>query len=1676
MQTKDKNLLKKILQKTLKIFLWFLGILVGLFLLVLLLIQIPQVQNFAKNKAVNYLEGKIKTRVTIGNLKIDFPKNVVLQDVYFADQQNDTLLAGKELSVNISLFKLLDNKIELNSVSLTGINATISKNNQSVYNFEYIVKALTSPPKPNDTSTPMEFSIDKINLDNVNFKFKDAVTNTNVLVALTHFDTRIKTFDLNKMEFEVPNANINGLKLKVKQHVGKKIVGLKKPAKSSKSNFNLKLGKVNLSKIAVVYEDELSRLFTNINLEKLNVKFNAIDLKKELIDIETFDLNDAKGNLEFRKLQKIINKNYLATSSKSINWKVKINKVNLKKVDFKFDDFNSKYASKGIDYNHLDVQDFNLKAKKINYSQQNTSGKVNELSILEKSGLQIKALKTDFNYNDNGVSLLNLVVITPQSSITDEVIVGYPSVASIRENLGEITIKAVLKNSKIGIKDLLLFAPTLATVSPFNTNPNAILSVNTIVSGKLKNLSFPNMQVSGIGNTKINASGRIVGLPDAYNAYYDLNIKNLESTSKDVAQFVPKGTIPKNIQLPSKFNTQGTFKGTMKNFQTNLKLASSFGNGKIKATYDQRRKNYEKYDAQAELQNFDLGKFIKNDSIGKVSLKANAKGIGLNPKTANATVNGTILKADFNDYVYTNLKVNGKINNGMFTANANANDPNLTFNMISNGSFKGKYPSGKLKLNIDIADLRKLNLHAGALKLKGDIDADIQTANLDFLNGQVSATNFIIANEKEQYVLDSITINATATREKNTMILKSQFINAEIDGKYELTKIANSIQNSFANYYNTNPGSRKFMIKNQQFAFKVNVKESPLFVKFIPELKSISPIALSGRYNSANDTIVLNGAIPKLVYGANTISGAIISIDTKDKALVYNLIVDDIQNSNFQFPYTNLSGKIKDNTIDYSLQLKDLKDKERYLLVGTLKSLNGNSDVNLNPTNLILNYEKWNLSEENLIRMGKNGLFITDFDLNKDGNSIRLQSQSAGANAPLEINFKDFEIETFTNIAQKSDLQIGGKVNGNAVLTDLMKSVKFTSNATIDNFSFQKDTVGNLKINVDNQVKDTYNAAIEITGFDNQAKLNGIYKTSDSSFDFALDIQKLNVKSLQGFSFGNISESTGFLNGNLKIVGNTTKPKVFGDLKFNEVGFKVKLLNAKFQSMNDAVAFTDNLIALNNFVIKDEKNNELALNGTIISQDITNIGFNLKIDGDNFKAMNSKAKDNELFYGELYLDNHITLKGTMESPIVEGDVRINKDTKFTIVIPQSDPSIADREGIVEFIDQDQPSIITKVALDSELSQSEIKGILASVNIEIDKDAEISIIIDKTSGDFLKLKGEAQLTGGIDPSGKTSLTGRYEFTDGSYEMNFNLIKRKFNIKNGSYILWTGEPTTADMNITAIYKSRTAPIDLVNDQLGEITNEERNTYKERIQFETELKLTGELLKPIINFDIVLPEGNNNVSTEVINTTQAKLTQLREQPDELNKQVFALLLLNRFIGENPFSTEGSGVTASGFARDSASKLLSQQLNNFTEDLISGVELNFDIESNQDYSSGQKQNKTDLNVGISKKLLNDRLKVTVGSNFGLEGTPQANQEANTIAGDVSLDYQLTKDGRYKVRAYRLNKYQVALQGQVVETGIAFTLTIDYNKFKELFAKSKVQKSQSKKKKEKENKKKSNE
>ena len=121
---------------------------------------------------------------------------------------------------------------------------------------------------------PFKISVVKVNLDNVKFNFKDDFSKNDVRVKLTHFDTKFKKFDLDKMDFDIPNINLNGLKLVLNQDAVEKIaeVSVKTVDTISKrKDFNLKLGKISLSKIDISYDNKDSKLDSGIKLGNLDL-------------------------------------------------------------------------------------------------------------------------------------------------------------------------------------------------------------------------------------------------------------------------------------------------------------------------------------------------------------------------------------------------------------------------------------------------------------------------------------------------------------------------------------------------------------------------------------------------------------------------------------------------------------------------------------------------------------------------------------------------------------------------------------------------------------------------------------------------------------------------------------------------------------------------------------------------------------------------------------------------------------------------------------------------------------------------------------------------------------------------------------------------------------------------------------------------------------------------------------------------------------------------------------------------------------------------------------------------------------------------------------------------------------------------------------------------------------
>jgi hypothetical protein len=86
----------------------------------------------------------------------------------------------------------------------------------------------------------------------------------------------------------------------------------------------------------------------------------------------------------------------------------------------------------------------------------------------------------------------------------------------------------------------------------------------------------------------------------------------------------------------------------------------------------------------------------------------------------------------------------------------------------------------------------------------------------------------------------------------------------------------------------------------------------------------------------------------------------------------------------------------------------------------------------------------------------------------------------------------------------------------------------------------------------------------------------------------------------------------------------------------------------------------------------------------------------------------------------------------------------------------------------------------------------------------------------------------------------------------------------------------------------------------------------------------------------------------------------------------------------------------------------------------------------------------------------MEDRLRVSVGSSFDVVGTGAPQQAPSNVAGNVDAAYKLSKDGRYLLRAYRQNQYEAVVLGQVIETGVGFVFTFNYDKFKEIWHRAK--------------------
>ena len=1642
-----------------------------LFLLViLLLLQTGPVQSILRVKAVAYLEKKLQTKVEVGRVYIGLPKNIILENIYIEDRQKDTLLSGGKIEANLDLLRLIfNNEIDIKSIALENITAKIKRQlPDTVFNFQFVVDAFASKDtittNPDDTLAYF-VSIPSVELNKIRIIYKDTVSGSDMEAWLDHLDTKIDKMDYAHLYFDVPKTNIKGLTARIYQ--AKPLVKLEPAIKDmveaqQPSGLKLLFNELNLEDIKLDYRNDVSATYSTIDLGSANVKPNNIDLDNRVIDLQNISLTNTIAAIRFGKKEqaKVVIKEVKqeAKSQVEAGWRIFAANLDIENNSLQFDNDNNARTKYGIDYGHFKTDSLTLAANDVLLSVDSISGKIKKGSFKEKSGFVLSELQGEFLYANTQTFVKDLVLKTPGTELKRYASLTYSSFKALSEDFPSTQIDADISNSHVQVKDILAFAPQLRSQPAF-ANPNATWYINLQGNGTLQTMHISNLQFRGLKNTQIDASGSLATNNDPSRTGARLTIKRLHTNQSDIALFTGQRLSNAQINLPEEFDAHGTVAGSINNLSTNLTINSSAGTAFVNGKFTNlSNPAVATYNALVKTNALDLGSILRNDQVGNVSASVTVSGKGFTADKINTRFKGDIYSIAYNDYVYRNINVDGSLQGTSLNVITDINDPNIDFNGTITGNLSSN-PSFRFIGMLDSIKTFPLGLTPEPLIARGKIDGAIPVMNANYLEADVLITDALLVTGSQRLPLDSIQFVSGRNDTAQFMTLKSDVANARISGQYRYTDLGKIFQKSIEPYFSVTPINRIADVQPYDFTFTADISNAPALTAFVPGLESFEPIHINGRASSQQG-LSATMTSPYVFYNGSEINGINVKVNTTDRGLQFIADVQHIRGIGHNLYHTQLNATALNNTIDFNLDIDDAGGRDKYYLSGILSQPSqGNYTLSLRSDSLLMNYDKWTVSANNSLTITKDNIIANNFILQKNDQRLSLQSQGE----QLNVGFTNFQLSTITAIMKSDSLLVNGAMNGQMVFNNILRQPVFTSDLTINDLSMKGDTIGNAVIKVDNLSGNLYNTNAIITGRGNDIALTGSFAPQgekDIALNLDLNVRQMQLATMEGAFGGMIKNASGSVNGNISIKGTVNEPKINGPINFDKASFATTILGSQYRIDGEKINVTENGFQFDDFVIKDTANNEMRLNGTIQTPNFTNYNFDFDLDATNFQVLNTTKKDNKIYYGKLVITSDIHVSGTESAPDVDGNITVNDGTDLSIVIPQQEPGVVAREGIVEFVDMDGPQndSLFLAAYDS-LNKSPFRGMNIISNIEIRKEAIFNIIIDEANGDFINLQGEAVLSTGIDPSGKITLVGNYELEKGAYEITFNFLRRRFDIEKGSSITWLNEPTKATMDVNAVYIANTAPIDLVQNHISASTQEIKNTYMQKLPFEVRLNMTGELMKPQLAFDIALPvDKNYGVSNDIISQVERRLEELRQEPGETNRQVFALLLLNRFVGQNPLASSTPVFSASSYARQSVSKLMTEQLNKLAAGLIDGVDLTFDVTSTDDYTTGTQRSRTDLNIGLSKRLLNERLTVSVGSNFELEGPKNSGQKASNVFGDLNINYSLSRDGRYMLRFYRKNRYEGVVDGYIIETGLSFLISVDYNRFSQLLRKRKNQ------------------
>ena len=1298
-----------------------------------------------------------------------------------------------------------------------------------------------------------------------------------------------------------------------------------------------------------------------------------------------------------------------------------------------------------MDYFHVDVGNIYGEFSNIELRNDTVFGDVLTLRGKDRSGLTLDDLSANVMYCENSLDINNLLLHSNETHLDLDLRFEYEHSSCYYEFEDSVRIISKIRPTTMLLSDLKYFSWCLKDMpDKFNFTAN--------FDGYVKDFKVTDFVGYFGNNSKIDFDISFVGLPEFFDAYMDVNIRELTSTYDDTRQFaipIEAATvpIPESFKDVGTYTLSGTFQGYAEDFSTKFNLLSEIGG--LDADIYLRTLENSAYSFNISANDLKLDGVLGMDDDFETTfdLSLNGEGLDVDETDFSANLHFDNLKAFGNDF--DNFVVTGGFKEQYLNATANVVFPFLNMHMAAGVDFTGNKPVYDIDAKIKEADLLKLKiLDADTLMLLSmNVNAKFSGDDIDNIAGTLDIDSVFYFNG-EEYFMKNFSANVTERKDKiKDILVDCDFFRFYLDGNINFRTFANEFKNTAKKYVNmpewfadTKPDQNK-----QEFSLVLDLFDTETLTKlFMPLLYIAEGTEITASYKNGFSYHGSTIESPEIRLG----NVKIIDLDVRNngtfdkfisKINIEEIVLRDTLSGNpdkISIEKIKLDSEFANDVVKIDLIWDDIDaadhNKAHIISRFTPHEKQGGM-LSVYSDTIIINDNLWKISKDCNIDFQKKGTFINNFDLYTESQKIAIHGMyPTHDNDTLFAEFHNVDISDFDFITLGDGIDFDGTLNGTVGLSGLGEDFSFSSNLDLKHFYLNGKEVGDVTA-VANWYKPSESVMINMNvlnkSFDKDNHesmvLFGFYypKKRHDNIQFDMTFNDFKLETVSPF-VSMISRMNGFASGNLKLRGSVAEPLVEGKIKLRDAGCHINYLNTYYKINND-IKLKKNQIIFDNIILQDTIGNVAKVNGVVNHDHLKDFNLDLSMSCTDFLALNIPVEQADGFYGTAVADGVVTIKGPIDNIVMSADATTKKGTEINI--PLSGSSTIDNNFIV-FVNRklESDTIVEKQVV--ETVKKEEDEFTMNLTAEVNSDAAVNIFLPQNMGN-INARGNGIITLDFN-SDDFNIRGNYTISSGTFFFTLEMVKRTFTLRNGGTIRWTGDPMDADIDIVGVYRTKSSLTSLGTSVV------DSTALTNNINVDCIIRLTDKLTNPTLNFGIELPnakEDTKNLVYSVIDTTNQAL---------MAQQVFSLMVLGSFsyTAESNIARLG---TTTGYG------MITSQISNW----LSQISEAFDIGIN--YTPNDRLTNEELEVALSTQLFDDRL--TIEGNFGvIRGNRSDADNANNLVGDVDLTFRLTK--RLSLKAYnhtniKNNYYYYSYENYSDFTqGIGLSFSQSFDNIKEVF------------------------